>query len=140
MKTLFFFKFPTLSRWPNITTPLNIITKLTKKHRGQWFLRPALHFLPIGVEVRISTPWLACGKMGFRADDKMSFEAKKKTGYGEMSFHFFSNIKCYFFLLSSYVLKSIVELELFSNLQHFTNYFPQQPYIHKKSWFWLHKF
>ena len=46
--------------------------------------------------------------MGFRTKDKMSFEAEKKMG-----FHF-----------SSYVLKSVVELELFSNLRHFKNYFP----------------
>ena len=50
--------------------------------------------------------------MGFRTKDKMSFEAEKKMG-----FHFSSYVL-------SYVLKSVVELELFSNLQHFKNYFP----------------
>ena len=118
------FNFPTLSWQPNKIT-ISRTTKLTEKHWGQWSLRSVLHFLPIGVEARISTPWSAWGKISFRAEDKMSFEAEKKTGWGKMGFHFFSNIKCYFFPLSSYMLKSVVELELFSNLQHFTNYFPQ---------------
>ena len=43
----------------------------------------------------------------------MSFEVEKKTGWGEMGFHFFSNIQCYFFPLSSYMLKSVVELDYF---------------------------
>ena len=47
----------------------------------------------------------------------MSFEAEKKMG-----FHF-----------SSYVLKSVVELELFSNLRHFKNYCPHEPYIYQES-------
>ncbi|CBI34013.3 unnamed protein product, partial [Vitis vinifera] len=37
----------------NHTTKYN--HKTYRKHRGQWFLRSALHFLPIGVEARIST-------------------------------------------------------------------------------------
>ena len=75
-----------------------------RKNRGQWSLRSTLHFLPIGIEARISTLWLACGKMGFGAEDKMIFEAEKKRRKraGEMG--------------SFYVLKSAVELELFSNL------------------------
>lgn len=56
----------------------------------------------------------------------MSFEAEKKTGWGKMGFHFFSNIKCYFFPLSSYVLKSAIDLELFSKLRHFKNYIPRK--------------
>ena len=106
-KLYFFLNFPTLSRWPNTTTPPNITTKLTENTRGQWCLRSTLHFLFTGVEARITAPWSACGKMG------MSFDAENKTGMG---FHFFSNIKYYFFFpLSSYVLKIALELELFSS-------------------------
>ena len=41
------FNFPTLSRWPNTTTPTNITTKLKENTRGQWCFRSALHFLPM---------------------------------------------------------------------------------------------
>ena len=100
----------------NHTTKYN--HKTYRKHQGQWSLRFALHFLHIGVEARISIPWSTCRIMGFRVKDKMSFDAEKKTGSrgngkGEVGFHF-----------SSYVLKSVVGLELFSNLRYFKNYFP----------------
>ncbi|CBI32434.3 unnamed protein product, partial [Vitis vinifera] len=56
MKTLFFLQpshtFSVTKH--NHTTKYN--HKTYRKHRGQWFLRSALHFLPIGVETRISTP------------------------------------------------------------------------------------
>ena len=59
--------------------------------------------------------------MGFGAEDKMIFEAEKKRRKraGEMG--------------SSYVLKSAVELELFSNLWYFKNYFFQLLYIYQES-------
>ena len=59
--------------------------------------------------------------MGFGADYKMIFEAEKKgrKRAGEMG--------------SSYVLKTVVELELFSNLWYFKNYFFQLLYIYQES-------
>ena len=56
-----------------------------RKNRGQWSLRYTLHFLLIGIEARISTLWLTCGKMGFWGrwqNDFWSREEKKKTGRG----------------------------------------------------------
>ena len=111
-RKLFFFNFPTLSRWPNTTTPPNITTKLTENTRGQWCLRSTLHFLFTGVEARITAPWSACGKMG------MSSDAENKTGMG---FHFFSNIKYYFFF-STLILcvKNCVRIRIIF-LQNFIN-------------------
>ena len=59
--------------------------------------------------------------MGFGVEDKMIFEAEKKRRKraGEMG--------------SSYVLKSVVELELFSNLWYFKSYFFQLLYIYQES-------
>ena len=63
--------------------------------------------------------------MGFGAEDKMIFEAKKKRRKRarEMGSSY----------VLSYVLKSAVELELFSNLWYFKNYFFQLLYIYQES-------
>ena len=63
--------------------------------------------------------------MGFGAEDKMIFEAEKKRRKraGEMGSSY----------VLSYVLKSAVELELFSNLWYFKNYFFQLLHIYQES-------
>ena len=51
----------------------------------------------------------------------MAFDTEKKWD-GEMGFHFSSNINTiyiYIFHSQAYMFKSVVKLELFSNLQHF---------------------
>ena len=63
--------------------------------------------------------------MSFGVEDKMIFEAEKKRRKraGEMGSSY----------VLSYVLKSAVELELFSNLWYFKNYFFQLLYIYQES-------
>ena len=68
--------------------------------------------------------------MGFGTKDKMIFEAEKKRRKraGEMGSSY----------VLSYVLKSAVELELFSNLWYLKNYFFQLLYIYQESLTNLH--
>ena len=118
MKTLFFLQLSyTFSMTKhNHTTKYN--HKTYRKHRGQWSLRSAFHFLPIGVEARISTPLSACRIMGFQAEEFWCREEKQEGKWkGGMGFHFSSYVL-------SYVFKSVVELELFSNLRYFKYHFP----------------
>ena len=86
-----------------------------------------LHFISFLLVLRQGSPlcdWRA-GKIGFGAEDKMIFEAEKKRRKraGEMGSSY----------VLSYVLKSAVELELFSNLWYFKNYFFQLLYIYQES-------
>ena len=122
-KTLFFFQLPHtfLVTKHNHNTKYN--HKTYKKTSGAMVSQICTSLPSYWCWGKDLHPMISVRDNGFsgRGQNEFWCREEKRAGEemerGEMDFHFSSYVL-------SYVFKSVVELELFSNLRHFKNYFP----------------